>query len=64
MDKKWCSKYYLLCDSLVCGLIDPRALELNDLDSNLLEHFFGLIRTISRGNDSYEKFEYSVYNGH
>ena len=62
MDKKWCSKHLSLCSSLVCLLIDPRALELGALGSHWLEHFFGLIRQVSRGNDSYEKFEYSAYN--
>lgn len=62
MDKKWCSKYLSLCSSLVCLLMDPRALELGALGSHWLEHFFGLIRQVSRGNDSYEKFEYSAYN--
>ena len=62
MDKKWCYKFLSLCQSVICVLFDPQAVDLGSLGSHWLEHFFGQVRQLSKGNDTYERFEECVYN--
>lgn len=62
MDKKFCSKYLSLCSSLVYVLSETDAVHLGSLGTHWLEHFFGQVRQVSRGNDTYERFEHCVYN--
>ena len=40
--------------------IDPKACDLADCSSHLLEHFFGMIRRFCAGNDLMEQFDFSI----
>lgn len=61
-EKKFCSKYLTLCSALSYQISQPECVDLGSLGSHHLEHFFGGIRRVSKGNDTAEHFVYRVYD--
>ena len=53
-------KYMLLAVCVTVFFLGSEPFDLADCTSHLLEHFFGLIRRFSAGNNSKEKFEESL----
>lgn len=55
-EKKYCSKYLSLCAALSVQISQKNAIDLGALGSHYLEHFFGHVRRVSKGDDSADMF--------
>ena len=61
-EKKFCQKYMALCASLSNQISKKGCVDLGALGSHHLEHFFGSIRRVSKGNDCSDKFLTMCYD--
>ena len=61
-EKKFCQKYLTLSSALANQISCSDCVDLGALGSHRLEHFFGGIRRISRGNDTSEHFQNRCYD--
>lgn len=61
-EKKFCQKYLTLCSSLSHQISQNGCVDLGALGSHHLEHFFGAIRRVSRGDDSADQFLNRCYD--
>ncbi len=52
----WCMEYISVVFGIVCLLATEEHLHLGALGSNMVEHYFGNIRRLSRGDDTHKKF--------
>ena len=59
-DRVWCKKFISLTYSLSSIISDPRSVQLGACGTHFLEHFFGLVRKLSKGDDSAKMFEKGV----
>lgn len=59
-DMIFCNKFISLCQSLSVIISNPKAVHLGALGTHWLEHFFGHIRQLCKGDDSVDRVEQAL----
>lgn len=58
--KEWCYEYISTCLGIASLLVTEKNLHLGSCGSHFLEHYFGSIRRLSRGEDTHTKFLHTM----
>lgn len=59
-DQQWCCEYISIAFSIAHVLLTDEKVNLGSLGSHLIEHLFGNIRRMSKGNDTHKQFMHSL----